>query len=241
MPLRCPSTRVTHPSQARRSGFGLGLGLALRQGSTRGARALPLCPSASPFLSPPSNLLLPSGAPPPLAAPSAPPYPSSGWSVSREGWGRRRRDSDPESPTGGREERSRGRAVERRGLGGGEGSGRPSWVRSGLPPVAASPLSIFRSQVFSAGPVSRPPSVPHLLLINRITLLSLSAEDSSRSPDVRPSSTPPRLPLPPPDPEPQPWVLFPYHPASTHFPAWYLFLRITYHLPNYIILKILIV
>lgn len=53
-------------------GLGLGLGLALGYGCTRSSRALPLRPSALP---PPTNLLLPSGAPPPLAVTTRPALP----------------------------------------------------------------------------------------------------------------------------------------------------------------------
>ncbi|XP_004404345.1 PREDICTED: uncharacterized protein LOC101365005 [Odobenus rosmarus divergens] len=62
-----------------------GSGLALRQSCTRRSRALPLRPSALP--PPPPTCYSPPELHPHWPSPPAPPYPSSGWSVSLEGRG----------------------------------------------------------------------------------------------------------------------------------------------------------
>lgn len=67
-----PPPHSLTPAGLGAPGLGLGLGLALGHGCTRRSRALPLRPSARP---PPTNLLLPSGAPPPLAVTTRPALP----------------------------------------------------------------------------------------------------------------------------------------------------------------------
>lgn len=140
LPFRCPCPRPVHSPQPGSALPGSG------SGSGRAARAAPgpspSVPPRSLLLSPPpTNLLLPSGAPPPLAVTTCPAFPFLQLVRFPRGAGRPRQGPGPgvASP-GGREGLSGSRGPAGGGAPGGgaaRGIGRPFWGRSGQPLATA--------------------------------------------------------------------------------------------------------